>query len=232
MTNDHAVGALGSARADAAPPPLTPGRHEIGRAVVLVPAEALGILVFFHGAGGDAADSERRIGQRALDAELLTICPRSTGATWDLILGAFGPDVAEIDRLIATVRAGAGLGSAPLMLGGFSDGASYALSIGLANGGFVDAILAFSPGFALPGRIRGKPGVFISHGDHDRVLPVSCSRRIVAALTQRGAEPTYVEFPGGHEIPPGVVAHALSWWHTFATPRPDGNADERTGAQH
>jgi predicted esterase len=211
MSNDHGDASLGRARPTAPPSPLAPGRHEVGRAIVLVPPDPVGTLVFLHGAGGTAEDSERRIGRRALDAHLLTICPSSLGATWDLIVRGFGPDVAEIDHLIASVRGAVPPFTGPLVLAGFSDGASYALSVGLANGGVVDAIIAFSPGFALPPRTAGEPAVFISHGDRDPVLPVSCSRRIVAALSQRGTPPTYVEFDGGHEIPTDVMDAAFSW---------------------
>lgn len=211
VSNGHAHGILGSALPEPLPTPLTPGRHRIGQAVVLLPPAPIGTLVFLHGAGGDALDSERRIAEPAVEAGLLTICPTSVGSTWDLIAGGSGPDVAEIDRLLVTVRAAAGLDGTPLLLGGFSDGASYALSIGLANGGLVDAIVAFSPGFALPPRTRGAPAVFISHGHADRVLPVACSHRIVAALTERGTPPTYVEFRGGHEIPGDVLEQAFRW---------------------
>lgn len=36
-------------------------------------------------------------------------------------------------------------------IGGFSDGASYALSIGTTNGELFSHIVAFSPGFMRPG---------------------------------------------------------------------------------
>ncbi len=55
---------------------------------------------------------------------------------------------------------------------GFSDGASYALSIGLTNGDLFTHVVAFSPGFASPVTYTGKPPVFVSHGTHDEVLPI------------------------------------------------------------
>ena len=60
---------------------------------------------------------------------------------------------------------------------GFSDGASYALSIGLANGDLFGHVLAWSPGFVAPPEFVGRPRVFVSHGTDDRVLPIDrCSR--------------------------------------------------------
>lgn len=57
-------------------------------------------------------------------------------------------------------------------IGGFSDGASYALSLGLGNGDLFRHIIAFSPGFAVPPRQLGSPRIFMSHGTKDRVLPI------------------------------------------------------------
>ena len=47
---------------------------------------------------------------------------------------------------------------------GFSDGASYALCLGLLNGDLFTHVIAFSPGFVTDGSRRGKPRVFVSHG--------------------------------------------------------------------
>ncbi len=41
-----------------------------------------------------------------------------------------------------------------IALGGFSNGASYALSLGVYNGDLFSALLAFSPGFYAPGKTR------------------------------------------------------------------------------
>ncbi|WP_242920657.1 alpha/beta hydrolase [Pontibacter liquoris] len=72
-------------------------------------------------------------------------------------------------------------------IGGFSDGASYAFSLGLTNGDLFTHIIAFSPGFAFTHETKGSPAIFISHGLHDTVLPINaCSRRIVPQLQQQG----------------------------------------------
>src|SRR3712207_7974813 len=51
---------------------------------------------------------------------------------------------------------------------GFSDGASYALSLGIPNGDLFTHLVAFSPGFAAPDGQRGHPRVFVGHGVDDR----------------------------------------------------------------
>jgi predicted esterase len=47
-------------------------------------------------------------------------------------------------------------------VGGFSDGVSYAFSLGLMNDETFRDVLAFSPGFAAPMEPVGMPKIFIS----------------------------------------------------------------------
>ena len=55
--------------------------------------------------------------------------------------------------------------------------------------------------------------MFISHGTQDRVLPIDrTSRRLAPRFETRGLDVTYLEFVGGHTVPPEMVAKALAWW--------------------
>jgi phospholipase/carboxylesterase len=95
---------------------------------------------------------------------------------------------------------------------GFSDGASYALSLGPTNGDLFTRVIAFSPGFASPGARRGMPPVFVSHGTRDGVPPIErCSRRIVPRLEREGYEVRYREFDGPHTVPRSIAREALGW---------------------
>jgi phospholipase/carboxylesterase len=104
-----------------------------------------------------------------------------------------------------------------VMVGGFSDGASYALSLGLTNGDLFASVLAFSPGFAAPGRTRGSPRIFISHGTRDPVLPIEAtSRKLAPRFERAGYDVRYLEFEGGHTLPPEVARTAATWVLTTA----------------
>lgn len=95
---------------------------------------------------------------------------------------------------------------------GFSDGASYALSLGLTNGDLFRQIVAFSPGFSSPAEKQGKPRIFVSHGTEDDMLPIEqTSRRIVPRLENDGYTVLYREFDGPHTIPPEIIDEALAW---------------------
>jgi phospholipase/carboxylesterase len=169
------------------------------------------LLVFFHGAGGAAGDALSAVQEPAASRGALVLATTSVARTWDLIAGGLGRDVAVLDAALEEVFGALPVGR--VAFGGFSDGGSYALSLGLANGDLADAVLAFSPGFLAPPGRRGRPRVRISHGTDDRVLPVDrCGRRVSAELAAAGYDVAYDEFAGGHVIRPERVIAALDWW--------------------
>ena len=166
------------------------------------------LIVMLHGAGGDAGQSIPLMVSQAEAHDVLVLAPESRGGTWDVIRGGYGSDIDYIDAALERV-----FGWFPVSrvaVAGFSDGASYALSVGLANGDLFSDVLAFSPGFAAPDPIEGRPRVFISHGDDDAVLPVArCGRPVSQRLTRAGYDVDYREFKGGHIVPYSAVAAAF-----------------------
>jgi predicted esterase len=167
-------------------------------------------VLLLHGAGGSARQGIELLHPLADRYRLVLVAPKSRLATWDVIADGYGPDVRRIDRLLDQVAA-----TRPVdrfTVGGFSDGASYALSLGLANGDVFDSVLAFSPGFAAPLVRHGSPRFFVSHGTEDRVLPVDrCSRPLVTRLERAGYAVEYHEFDGPHVVPAEVVERAGTW---------------------
>ena len=146
----------------------------------------------------------------------LLLAPVSESTTWDGIGGQNGPDPAFISRSLAKAFTMRAVDPARVAMAGFSDGASYSLSIGLANGDLFRAVFGFSPGFIIPGDRIGKPPVFISHGTIDNVLPIDqCSRRIVPELKRLGYNVTYREFEGKHTLPPEIASDAMRWFMTL-----------------
>lgn len=180
------------------------------------PDTAAPLVLLLHGAGGHAHDGLRVLLHLADQGGLILVAPASQRHTWDIIAGrSYGPDLQLVDRALEHVFARYHVDAARLAIGGFSDGASYALSLGLANGALFTHVLAFSPGFAGPLSPQGMPRVFISHGRQDHVLPIGpCSRRIAAQLRAAGYVLRYEEFDGGHVIPPEIAEAALAWFRS------------------
>ena len=170
------------------------------------------LLVMLHGAGQRAEDMFWYLGSTPEETKVAVLAPNSRGQTWDGIHGAFGPDVDFIDRALDKVFQTVAIDPTRLAIGGFSDGASYGISMGLINGDLFKRIVGFSPGFVLYRTSYGQPTVFISHGTADRILPInSCGLSVAMELRRRGYQTHFREFDGGHEIPEAIAREGLEW---------------------
>ncbi|UQA58407.1 alpha/beta hydrolase [Polyangium aurulentum] len=173
------------------------------------PGKPAALLLCLHGAGGCAG---HRIDPLRAEAEregVVLVAPDSVGQTWDMLVRGFGPDVERIDRALGGAFAELAIDPTRVGIEGFSDGASYALSLGIANGDLFSYVFAFSPGFMSPPAQVGKPRIVVTHGVADRVLPVACSRRLVPVLRAAGYETEYREFDGPHMVPADAVREAM-----------------------
>lgn len=75
----------------------------------------------------------------------------------------------------------------------------FAAAVAICGGGNLEATE----------RYADRVAVWITHGDEDPIVPVEYSRNLYAALSERGAEVKYTEFPGvGHD----------AWTPTLAMP--------------
>lgn len=202
---------------------LIPGLHPLGvgqgrDGLINVPAsyrdgQPMPLMIMLHGAGADAAAILPAMRRQSEAHGFLLVAPESRGRTWDAVLGAPGPDVAFVNEMMRSVFERGTIRPDRIALAGFSDGGTYALSLGLANGTQFRHILAFSPGFVTSLGRAGRPRIFMSHGTADPVLPIDrCSRTIHRALVQGGYDVTYQEFEGGHTIPPILAEAAAAWW--------------------
>jgi phospholipase/carboxylesterase len=174
--------------------------------------QPLPLILMLHGAGGTAQGTLGRFQALADEARLILLAPESRGRTWDRLLGGYGPDIVFIDGALAQVFSRYAVDPTRIVVEGFSDGASYALSVGLTNGDLFTHVVAFSPGFLAPAGQEGAPRLFISHGTRDEVLPIDiCSRQIVPLVQDAGYDVHYREFDGPHTVPPEIVSEALTW---------------------
>jgi predicted esterase len=172
------------------------------------------LAIMLHGAGGDAHHGLSLLRFQADEYNVILLAPFSRHASWDIIsLDHFGPDVAFINRMLEVAFARFAIKTTQLAIGGFSDGASYALSLGLINGNLFSHILALSPGFYYSPQRVEKPKIFISHGTKDTVLPIGpCSRKIVPGLQKDGYDLVYREFEGEHILPQQIAKECIAWF--------------------
>jgi phospholipase/carboxylesterase len=176
------------------------------------PATLAPLAVMLHGAGGQS----RRVASlfsAANELGVIVLAPDSRGGTWDGIRGSYGADIEFLSRALEQTFDRCAIDFRRIGIGGFSDGATYGLSVGLASGDFFTHILACSPGFIIRGGLNGKPKIFISHGTADQILPIDAtSHRIVPRLKEAGYDVTYKEFEGPHAVPPAIAREAMEWF--------------------
>jgi phospholipase/carboxylesterase len=186
------------------------------------------LLIFFHGASGSGEQLLHYLGSSLQSVPAVIVAPDALRRTWDALMveawtlldlftgggrpARFGSDLVFVNELIAESFRRAPIDRSRIALVGFSDGATYALALGRANGESIGKVVAFSPGFIYPARRRGRPEIFLSHGRSDRVLPVErASRRINRDLIAEGYDVVYREFEGGHVVPHEVAREAVAW---------------------
>lgn len=170
------------------------------------------LVLMLHGAGSNAHDAIQPF-RRLADAHgMILLAPDARTGEWDLLDGGFGADVDFIDHALAKAFHACVIDPRRVVIAGFSDGASYALSLGLRNTELFTHVIAFSPGFMKLPACAGSPSVFVSHGTDDPILPIArCSNRIVPRLKRDGYRVIFREFPGGHSVPREIAREAAEW---------------------
>ena len=175
------------------------------------------LVLMLHGAGQSSEIGVRPFLPLADAAGLVLVAPDSRGGTWDFLYGPYGADVAFIDRALAHVFERCAIDPSRITIEGFSDGASYALSLGLTNGDLFSRIVAFSPCILAPATTVGRPRIFMSHGTDDHILPIdSCGRRLATRLVSLGYQLEFHEFTGPHMVPKEMARQAVDWLATKA----------------
>ncbi|HEY9760968.1 MAG TPA: hypothetical protein V6D07_00510 [Trichocoleus sp.] len=176
------------------------------------------LILMLHGAGGNAMGALVLLQQASLFSKSLVLAVESRQQTWDIIRGHYGPDIRFIDQALSQTFNRYAVDAERLAIAGFSDGASYALSVGLTNGDLFGHILAFAPGFMVVKEQVGQPRIFMAHGRSDTVLPIDrCSRRLAPQLKRSGYSVTYQEFDGPHAVPAAIAEQGMNWFMTSSS---------------
>lgn len=200
---------------------LEAGEHELGLSsgrdgflripAGYVPETVAPLALLLHGAGRNA--HEWAGGFPLFDElGLIVLSIDSRGVTWELRFGGFGADAAFIDRALTQTFERCNIDPSRMAIAGFSDGASYALSLGLTNGDLFTHVLGFSPGYIETDGRYGQPPVFLSHGTNDGILPVAFTRDLAVQLASDGHVVRYEEFDGGHTLPYAIGELGMDWF--------------------
>lgn len=183
------------------------------------PAGPLPLIVLLHGAGHRPPNFLQAMEPTADKRGVILLAPSSQGITWDWVENSRGgssswngPDARRIDEALKDLFNRVAVDPSRVVLLGFSDGASYALSLGLSNPKLFRSVISLSPGmFDQPRRIDRAQRIFIAHGRQDHILPFAATDAIADALRGYRANLRFRPFDGDHEINRDALAEALNW---------------------
>lgn len=176
-------------------------------------AGARALVVVLHGAGGGPASALEAFRGGFGEPGLVLVAPASKGTTWSILRSQEDADLESVNLALGEAYQRCRIDRRRIGVGGFSDGATYALTLGVANGDLFPAIMALSPGGIAVAQQVGVPRVFVSHGTLDDVLPIGRSGdAVVRRLRAAGYPVTYRRFRGGHEASPATSRAALRWF--------------------
>ena len=177
------------------------------------PGTPMPLLIMLHGFSG-WGDNQRRLFDLAEELGFLVITPESRDITWGKEAPGFDQDVKYIGAAFRHVGSLVNIDFDRVALGGQSDGAGYALSMGLAYGDtFHYLVILAGGGLIEPIRRQGKPKIFIAHGIKDTTMPIDVSgRKNVKQLKDEGYDVTYHEHDGGHGTPFDITREAMLWF--------------------
>ena len=224
-----AAALLALVQAPAATAPHQPRLLELpDGAVAYVPASAgehPPLLVLLHGAGHGQLEGVQHNEPIAEARGIVLLGPSSYGPTWDVVASAEespsttsplarrqshrfsgSRDADRVEAAIAALAKTVPVDRAHAVLAGISDGATFALAMGMSRDHDFSAVIAWSPGIAIRAAspAHGRR-VFVSHGRRDPMLSfeTTCGE-IVPLLQGEGASVTFLPFDGVHEAPLAV----------------------------
>lgn len=211
-------------REQAVPTGLVPVEWGPHSAVLLTPDEidaqrSYPLVTVFHGAGRQDELLVKACRDEPKKRDALLLVPRSLAPTWDLIAGGGRRDLDFLEFAYDLIYRRFPIDPRRQALMGYSDGASYALSIGISNPGIFRAIMGWAAGFvAVDDRqIRDddpKPDILLEYGTHDPVFPFEqIALPMRESLERAGYRLEFRVDEGGRHWPSGSFqSEALDWF--------------------
>lgn len=130
---------------------------------------------------------------------------------------SFAQALSTLSGVIDELRQHVATDAQPLILSGFSQGASLSLAYALQHPEHIAGVIAFSgyiPKQALQAaanKVTRPPAVFLAHGQADAVIPFARLAETEAALAALGFEREAVSHEQGHTIPAEAMTSAKAW---------------------
>jgi thioredoxin len=203
---------------------------------VVGPPTAQRVLLLVHGYGADERDLGGLLPYLDPEGRFLTVLPRGPvaappGFAWyDLAAtggghredATFVSSLDELDDVLDGVCAEHQLDRGQAIIGGFSQGGSLAVALGLRAGdrprpAGVLALSAYLPdveGVEYDWAAAKAVPFLVQHGTDDPLIPVAAGRALAATLISHDVPTVYTEYPMGHAVAMESVQQAKGWLDT------------------
>ena len=175
------------------------------------------LIVALHGGSGHGRDFLWSWVREARTRGALLLSPTAQGRTWS-IMGGEDVDAPRLRAAVEEIAASYHVDRARVLLTGMSDGATYALLRGLADGTsfthLAPACGVLHPLLLARGGIEGARGrpIYLVHGVLDWMFPVETARMGRQALEAAGAQVVYREIEDlSHTYPRDENPRILDW---------------------
>ena len=187
----------------------------------LDPARAYPLITVLHGAGRQDELLVRAYADEPERRQAFFLVVRSFHPTWDLIAGGDGEDLAFLALAYEGIYGRYRIDAARQALVGYSDGATYALAVGLSNPRVFSAVMGWAAGYLAIDTANlapddPKPRVLLEYGTHDQLFPFEhVAIPLRDTLERLGYDVTFRVDEGGIHWPsPGFQPAALDWFLT------------------
>lgn len=154
----------------------------------------------------------------------ILLSPKSLAETWTMTMGS--PDTRSVLAMLEEVRGRYAVDSSRLYLTGLSDGGIFTYIMGLERHELFTGIapVAGALHMAADPMLRTGTGkelpIFVIHGVHDFIFPVTFTRQTNALLKQLGYDLKYEELPEwGHAFPYSINERLVLPWFESLPPR-------------
>lgn len=182
------------------------------------------MFTILHGAGRQDEALAKGYKNEPDERQAFFLIPRSVEPTWDLIASDGRPDLDFLEYAYDLIYRRFPIDPLQQVLVGYSDGASYAMSVGLSNSTMFSALIGWAAGFivldpptaeqfqvAIP---EPRPRIYLEYGTHDELFDYhSVAIPTRDRLQQAGFDVTFSTDEGGRHWPSGTFhTEALDWY--------------------
>ena len=217
------------ARAEPSPTGSVSLEQGASRATLLTPREIdparrYPLFTVLHGAGRQDEMLAKGYRDKAEERQAFFLFPRSVLPTWDLIASAERPDLDFLEYTYDLIYRRYPIDPLQQVLIGYSDGASYGLSVGVCNSHFFSALMVWAAGFLVldpstterfrEGIPELRPRIYLEYGTHDELFDFeTVALPMRENLEKAGFDVTFSVDEGGRHWPSGSFqSEALDWY--------------------